>query len=113
MHSVRSISHEYYVVMSKIAIWRAKMLLANGNSQKYEKKNYDNGCIIKIRHEKKIFWFDLVYLFNGISTPYGLYNTEIWLISQYVTIMIITYIWIGLVWFGLFYQRLINSLWVI
>ena len=33
-------------------------------------------------------WFNLVYLFNGISTPYGLFNTEIWLICKCFIIVI-------------------------
>ena len=30
---------------------------------------------------------DLVYLFNGTSTPYGLFNGEIWLICEIILIM--------------------------
>ena len=31
---------------------------------------------------------DLVYLFNDISTPYGLVNVEIWLISERLIVIL-------------------------
>ena len=32
-------------------------------------------------------WFDLVYSFIGISTPFGLFNAEIWFICKWLTII--------------------------
>ena len=46
-----------------------------------------------ISSDKAFHYVGLVYLFNGISTLYGLFNAEIWLISKYMIIIIIIYIW--------------------
>ena len=42
-----------------------------------------------------LVWFVLVYLFNVISTPNGLFNAGIWLICKHLLVITTTYILLG------------------
>ena len=44
------------------------------------------------QHVVYIVWFSLIYLFNGISTPYGLFNASIRFIRRWWIIMTTIYI---------------------
>ena len=51
-------------------------------------------CIYVICNLSKIGTDGLFYLFNGISTPYGLFKAEIWFIYKCLIIIITIYIFI-------------------
>ena len=44
------------------------------------------------RFSNFLFGLDLLYLFNGIATCYGLFNAKIWFIFKWLIIIITTYI---------------------
>ena len=50
----------------------------------------------------------LIYLFNGISTPYGLFNAKIWFISKCL-IIIITFLYF-LMFCCIYFLKSINNL---
>ena len=48
---------------------------------------YQHHNVIQCQKKRKKFWFCFVYLFNGVSTPYRLFNTKIWFIPKFLTVI--------------------------
>ena len=65
-------------------------------------------------------WFALVYLFNGLSTPYGVFNGKIWFFRKCFIVIIPRFLMFHciffsfvFIWFGVFLYLMISQIFVV
>ena len=76
--------HHFLIICLHVVVW-FQVFLCNTNNYMISSNNFYLIIVICLH---TVIQFGLVYLHDGISIPYGLFNVEIWFICKYFIVMI-------------------------